>query len=423
MRGSTPRSALLAWTLCACVIVFALLGILGFYLAPETHGDIEQLVQGILQQVPYVVFSIVGALIIASQPRNTIGWLLMLMALPSTLLPLFPITSLARQATAANVAPPLATWLLVWLSAWSWWFLIGPLLLIPVLFPTGRPPTPRWRWVIAFLALVFLVFLVMITFGARFEDTEAGISFPNPIGFIPIELRNKFFNGPWTIMLDAAAVLCIPAIFVRYRRAAYIERQQIKWLLFACAFFLLDYLGTNIDNGILGQIFGFGFLLALLAIPIAIGIAILRYRLFDIDVIIRRTLSYALVTALLALIFFGSIIFLQQLFSALTLSGQNEIVTVLSTLAIAALFVPVRNRIQTEIDKRFNRKKYDSQQVLADFANTVRDETNLENLTGRLMQVIDETMQPKSVSVWLKVTKDLRRQETQDSLMASQTTK
>jgi hypothetical protein len=139
-----------------------------------------------------------------------------------------------------------------------------------------------------------------------------------------------------------------------------------------------------------------------LTLPIGITVSILRYRLWDIDVIIRRTATYGLVTGALVLIYFGSVVALQRILSGVTGSAQNEIVTVLSTLAIAALFVPLRNRIQNAIDKRFNRNKYDAQQVLSDFAHTMRDETDLEKLTGRLMQVVDETMQPRSISVWLK---------------------
>ena len=140
-----------------------------------------------------------------------------------------------------------------------------------------------------------------------------------------------------------------------------------------------------------------------LAVPVTVAIAILRYRLFDIDIIIRKTLTYTIVVALLAVVYFGGVVLLQLVF-AQVIGPSSEFITVLSTLAIAALFVPLRNKIQEVIDRRFYRKKYDAQKVMQDFAKTVRDETDLEKLTARLMQVVDETMQPKSVSVWLKRT-------------------
>src|SRR5581483_10701884 len=176
-------------------------------------------------------------------------------------------------------------------------------------------------------------------------------------------------------------------------------------------------LGPNLLSDWSGQVLG---AITTLALPVCLAVAITRYRLFDISVIIRRTVTYALVVALLVLIYFGIVILLQQMFAAVSgeamsrimsgipgvrdiASGQrSEVITVLSTLAIAALFVPLRNRIQDTIDRRFNRKKYDAQKVLNEFATTVRDETDLEKLTGNLMDVVNETMQPESVSVWLR---------------------
>ncbi|MCC7163002.1 MAG: hypothetical protein IT331_10950 [Anaerolineae bacterium] len=190
------------------------------------------------------------------------------------------------------------------------------------------------------------------------------------------------------------------------------QRQQTKWVVLGWGLFLLLFFAIALprisdpstSEGV--SLERIGFLLTvnglILLLPISIGVAILRSRLWDIDILIRRTLTYGLVTALLLVVFFGSVILLQQLFAGLTGSGQNEIVTVLSTLAIAALFVPLRNWMQGAIDRRFNRKKYDAQKVLSDFANTVRDETDLEKLVARLIQVVDETMEPKSVSLWLK---------------------
>ena len=152
-----------------------------------------------------------------------------------------------------------------------------------------------------------------------------------------------------------------------------------------------------------------------LALPLALAVGILRYSLFDIDVIIRRTTSYAILTALLALVYFGSVVVLQRLLAPVT--GESTAAVVLSTLLIAALFLPLRRRVQATIDRRFFRKKYDAEQVLARFAATARDETDLDALTAELVRVIQETMQPESVSVWLRPVEDGR--QTTDHTMAN----
>lgn len=352
------------------------------------------------------VFSIVGAFIIAYQPRNTIGWLLMFVGISIAFLGFIPpVTQLAVRQQQGEISLGLLAFF-AWVSGWSWWFLMGPVFLILQLFPTGRPLSPRWRWIIGLLALTFLYFITIAGLGKKIGAEEVGLSLTNPIGFLSTE-DIEFLFIPFFGMLISTAILSVVAVGLRFVRGNTVERQQLKWFLSACALFLIVYISqifTNTSDSDIGSI---AFNLTIFAIPIAIGIAILRYRLFDIDVIIRRTLTYALVTALLAIIFFSSIVLLQTVFGSVFNTNQSELITVLSTLAIAALFVPVRNRIQHEIDKRFNRKKYNTQQVLNDFGKTVRDETDLVKLTARLMQVVDETMQPKTVSVWLK--KDERR--------------
>jgi hypothetical protein len=145
-------------------------------------------------------------------------------------------------------------------------------------------------------------------------------------------------------------------------------------------------------------------LLSSLILPVTIGISILRYRLWDIDIIIRWTLQYSVLSGLLALAYFGLVVVLQNAFTAITGQRQNDFVTVVSTLAIAALFAPLRRRVQDGIDRRFYRKKYDAAKVIAEFGATCRDETDLDKLTTRLVEVVQETMQPESVSLWLKPT-------------------
>ena len=193
------------------------------------------------------------------------------------------------------------------------------------------------------------------------------------------------------------------SLFVRFRRADPVERSQLKWLLYAGGVFLIVYAGAGFASNLSGNdLFEIALLLSILSLPAAIAIAILRYRLYDINVVIRKTLVYTAVTALLALVYFGSVVLLQRLVSVLTGIEQSPLAVVVSTLAIAALFTPLRRRIQDAVDRRFYRKKYDAQQVLAQFALTARDETDLDPLLGELTRVVQETMQPEGVSVWLK---------------------
>jgi hypothetical protein len=196
----------------------------------------------------------------------------------------------------------------------------------------------------------------------------------------------------------------VVSLFVRYQRAREIVRQQIKWLLYAALLFTLIYSLTGLpseSSSPLASILNVLSDLTLLAIPISIAIAILRYRLYDIDILIRRTLQYSLLTGLLALVYFGSVVLLQEIFS--TFNRQTSpVVIVISTLLIAALFNPLRHSLQNLIDRRFYRKKYDAELTLAQFAITARDEVDQERLTTALVGVVQETIQPEQASLWLK---------------------
>ncbi len=265
------------------------------------------------------------------------------------------------------------------------------------IFPDGRF-VPRWtRWIF-FLLLAIQVWRI-------FQPDLYEQSFPL--------IAPLIFGG-----------ILMAQVF-RYRHAGAAQRQQIKWVVYGIVvgtvplliFFVVYFavlnsqppltraIAVNFFGGLLWEFF-------LLVLPFSLTLAILRSRLFDIDIIIRKTLTYALVVALLAVVYFGSIILLQQLF-AQVIGDRSEIVTILSTLAIAALFVPLRNKIQDAIDRRFYRKKYDAQKVLQKFSETVRDETDLDKLVAELVNVVQETMQPRSVSVWLKK-EDGRRRTTDE---------
>ena len=295
-----------------------------------------------------------------------------------------------------------------WFNSASWLLLIFPVFFIMLLFPTGRPLSPNWRWSVYFVFGTFVYFFIVITFLQQVNVTNGGLSIPNPMGFIPARWFDQFLWLTFALGLGSTTMIAMISIFTRYRRALAIERAQIKWLLFACGLFAGLYFPAIAANLLSDTWETTGFLnlllpLALMTMPAAIAIAILRYRLWDIDVIIRRTLVYALMTAALALVFFGSVTLLQSLFQAVT-GEQSPVSIVLSTLAIAALFNPLRIYTQNFIDRRFFRRKYDAQKTIARFMARARDETDIEQLSADLIEVLQETMQPENVSLWLKKT-------------------
>jgi len=277
------------------------------------------------------------------------------------------------------------------------------LILVFALFPDGRF-VPRWTY---WFVIAFLVESVIFNF------------FPN-VSF----LANSWLNTLGNVVWVGCIVSIVIAQVYRYRRISTpIQRQQTKWVVYGFALILLSLLGVLIlqflfppiaqPGSLFSLIFGPDVNLFLLTIPLSIGIAILRYRLYDIDIIIKRTLLYGTLTVLLAALYIGSIVLLQQLFLQLTGQRQSALVTVISTLAIAALFQPLRRRIQRMIDRRFYRRNYDAARTLADFSTTLREEVNLEQLSERLVAVVEETMQPTHVFLWLRKSGQERKRSTQ----------
>jgi hypothetical protein len=360
-----------------------------------------------------VVFAIVAALIVSHQPRNTVGWVLMV---PVGLYVVGgPIAGYIERLTPSSSEPTVAFLLMAWFNNWNWLLLIFPLLFIPLLFPNGHPPTPAWRWVgvaaIAWAALFVLLAALPQQINA---NTTPNVVVDNPIGVLGKDTVERLV-GVWIVGLLALALACAVALFVRYRRADETEREQIKWLLYACAVFLVVYVvgfasGLGGTSSLGGYIWGVFFGLSITNLPAAIGIAILRYRLYDIDVVINRTLVYGSLTATLIALYFGGIFLLQRIF--VLLSGQQSTLAVVaSTLLIAAMFNPLRRRIQSFIDRRFYRRKYDARKTLEAFSAKLRDETNLEALNNELVRVVRETMQPAHVTLWMRPETPSKRQQ------------
>jgi len=397
MKMHHNRSAWLAWTLCGMITLVVLVTFV-FDLANRSSGaSMVVFADEVVWALLPIMFAILAALVLSRQPNNMIGWLLLIPALGLAI----PTESYIKGFLVAPAAPPVLLLLALWLNGWGWLLFIFPLLFIVLLFPTGQPLSPRWHWLIV-LGLGMSLFLIFFTtFSTTLESGNGAWVVPNPLGFLP----SSFFPiVAWIIGLVFMVVLCVASLFIRYRRASALERQQIKWLLYACGVFLVVYLtGIRISDlsGIVNDLWNVLFGLSVLAIPVAITVAILRYRLWDIDVLIRRTLTYSLLSLLLGLSYFGGVTLLQSLVQAV--SGQRSPISiVISTLVIAALFNPLRRRVQNFIDRRFYRRKYDAEKALAEFAATARSETDLGKLTNSVLNTVQATLQPESAAVWVK---------------------
>ena len=391
------RNAIFAWLLFGLILISNIWAII-YFLSDEAKPSLLAIV---FPFIP-VLFVLVGVLIISFRPSNRVGLVMLFPGLSFA----FLVDAFLNPYLTGQLPPPVDPsplfLIILWYSNWNWLLLVLPVMFIMLLFPTGKPLTPRWKWV-AFLGVaIIFVFVFLITFAEEIGPGSDPTVFqvPNPIGFLRSDWAEGIL-GPFIILFPIWILLCAVSLFVRFRRARGVEREQIKWLFYATAVFILFYLPPFFGNNFnLDNLWNLLLPIGMATFPIAIGIAILRYRLYDIDVIIRKTLQYALLTGLLALVYFGSVILLQSLVENLT-GEQSPLVIVLSTLAIAALFNPLRTRIQDFIDRRFYRKKYNAEQALAQFAATARDEVDMDQLNAALLQVVEQTMQPESVSLWL----------------------
>jgi hypothetical protein len=398
--GMSRRTATwLAWSLCALSLALTALSLLllAFNRSdPNTHiyeyWQVDTLVP--------VSFSIIGAIIASRLPANPLGWLFCAAACVAAVDHFsaeYALYALLAQPTSLPAGEALA-----WLASWAWILYAGCIALSLLLFPNGRPPSRRWRWLAWLSVFLTIAGAVWVAFSPGVIGNLGSIR--NPLG---IEGLPSGFKPVQTIMLALLFVAALSTLVVRLRRARGIERQQIKWPAFtvvvvAGSSFLSD---TAISEAIgLRWLEWAGYVIfipALIGFPISIGIAIVRYRLYDIDILINRTLVYGALSATLALIYFGGVATTQAIFRALT--GQQEqpqLAIVISTLLIAALFNPLRRRIQRFIDRRFYRRKYEARKTLEAFSAKLRDETDLDALSDDLVEVVKETMQPSRISLW-----------------------
>src|SRR5215203_6094627 len=389
---SKRTASLLAWTMCALSLSLVALSLflLHLNLLPPDLG---------VNTLVAVGFSVMGAVIVPHlSPNNPIGWLFCATGL------LFGVTDFSVEYAiyALLVAPGSlpAGEAAAWIFSWVWVPAIGLSVFLPLVFPNGRLPSPRWRWFFWLSLLLILVGAISQMFAPGLVANLGGIY--NPLGVEGLPNVWKLIQT----LLYALLLVSVASLFVRRLRASRVERQQLKWFTYAATLAVIGLILTFTISELTGSVWlgwaGYALaLVGLIGIPISMGIAILRYRLYEIDLIINRTLVYGSLTGLLALLYFGGVTALQYLFSLLTGQG-NTLAIVVSTLAIAALFNPLRRRIQSFIDRRFYRRKYDARKTLEAFGTKLRDQTDLEKLCEDLAEVVDETMQPAHVSVILR---------------------
>jgi hypothetical protein len=395
-----PRAATtLAWGLCALSLTLTVLGLVLLALIlsqPNTH-TYDTWLDNTLNAVFY---STVGALVASRRSENLVGWLLCLFALSESVQLFGAEYAIYALLSRPNSLP--AGEAMAWTSYWILPVIIGLSVFYLLLFPTGLLPSRGWR-PLAWLTVAF-VFVGVISGAFSTGPVEGLGPIRNPLG---IDGFSNVYGAVLDIMAPVLLVAAAASVFMRLRYAIGVESQQIKWFAYAAAatvigLFLAYVIPTVIDTPLWFERAGYAVLIAVIpAIPISIGIAILRYRLYDIDVIINRTLVYGSLTVTLVALYFGGIVVLQRIFVALT-GETSTLAVVASTLAIAALFNPLRRRIQSFIDRRFYRRKYDARKTLEGFSAKLRDETDLGALNDHLVGVVAQTMQPSHVSLWLR---------------------
>jgi hypothetical protein len=397
MMRTNERVAWAAWTLALLLFVAAIVLIV----ATGNWAVFDRLLAFITLGAFVFAFASVGALIASRRHSNPIGWLSLVVGLAFAL----AACSFAYTEWGTDGALLPGAAYAAWLATSGWLVgLVVPATFILLLFPNGRFVDRRWRWVAIAASAGLAGALVN-------QSLKPGIlggtrrSFENPFGVPALEPVLGVIGAFAVVAILLSTVGSIAALVVRFMQGAEVERRQIKWLLFAGALLPIAWVAgllleaalgstdsvTNVTNGLLS--------LAAAAIPTAIGIAILKHRLYDIDLIINRTLVYGGLTALLAAAYFIIVVTMQN---AIPGADDSDLTIAASTLAVAALFRPLQARVQSFIDRRFYRRRYDAQRTLESFTAHLRDEVDLDQLSSNLVAVVGETMQPAHTSLWMR---------------------
>jgi hypothetical protein len=389
-------AAWLAWIMWALSIGLTMLS-LWLLIVNLSHPNVPVYLYWAEATLLAVGYSTVGTVAATHRPGNTVGWVLCSIGL-SWGVAHFTSEYATYTLLAAPGSLPAAE-AAAWIYSWVWVPGLGFIVFLALLFPSGRLPSPRWRPFAWLSVLLVAAGTIMAAFS---PGPSVGLSVRNPLG---IESLPNLYEQLQALMF-ALIFVASASLVVRLHHARGVERQQIKWVAYAGALAGGASLPTYtvleaMDLRWLQMVGHVAALVGIVGVPTAVGIAITRYRLYDIDILINRTLVYGTLSATLIALYFVGIVVLQRLFVVLT-GQQSTLAVVASTLLIAALFNPLRRRIQSFIDRRFYRRKYDARKTLEDFSAQLRDETDLDTLSGDLVGVVRETMQPAHVSLWLR---------------------
>ena len=368
-------------------------------LATARSGGPDDPLPAVVIGVASMSFATVGAILVRRLPRNLIGWLLAAGGL-----------CFAAGNGAAGLADygltahpgsvPGAIWF-AWLSQWIWAPAIGAVVLLALVYPSGRMLSTRWRPLAAAGAFV----IVFLSVGSAMSPWPAGV-FPaqNPLG-IAGALPDTA-SVLVALLTVAVVVLAVTSLVLRYRRAAGIERAQLKWFAYVAAISVPAVVVTTALYGMTGAALIVANVAGLVAfggfafVPIAIGIAVLRYRLYEIDRLISRTIGWGVLTVILGAMFVGLVLGLQAVLAPFT--GSNELAVAGSTLLVFSLFQPLRRRVQGLVDRRFNRSRYDAERAVDAFAARLRDEVDLDTVQGSLLTIVEATLEPTLSGLWLR---------------------